>query len=147
MEIDWKNKEFDKKLLSVYNITEDPLQCGWILPDGRMLDFQKGAKGYVFAHFSIEFVTNTPRDECIEEFNKAGAIRHTHSQRSISIMKKPTSFQIMSLAGLLKMHYKADSWISGRTQLGMTGNNKDFFKRYPIGHNPGYIINDIKGFF
>jgi len=148
MVVDWDSKEFNDKLLATYKVTEDPLQCGWILPDGRMLDFVSGANDqYVFAHFSIEWVTGVPRDECIDHFNRAGAIRHTHSQRAVSIMKAPPEPQLKSLASLLRMHYKDDNWISGRTQLLMRDGERESFEHYPLGANPAYIIDDVRKFF
>lgn len=149
MKIDFENEVFRKRIFSVYAPTDDPNVCCWILPCGTMLHLSIGNdQRPVYSHQSVTFVVEgIPESERVLAFNSAGAIRHTHSCRVVQIRKKPTEKQMYPLAGVFKTHYLYDSWVYGRTQLGMYCEDKELFRHYELGTNPAYIMEDVRNFF
>jgi hypothetical protein len=146
--IDWENEEFNRKMLGIYKVTDDPLYCGWILPDGRMLNFIEGANGiHIMCHLFVEFVVGIKGQAAIDEFTSSGAIRHQHRHNAMMIKTTPTEAQLGTVAKVLMCHYKSGTWMSGRTQLHMKNGDKTFFNHYTLGENPSRIMDDVREFF
>jgi len=146
--IDWEDEDFNRRLLQIYKVTSDPLYCGWILPDGRMLNFIEGENGlHIMNHRFVEFVLEQKGENAITEFASSGAIRHQHTHNAVFIIKRPTDAQMPRLADVFKCHYRTESWINGRTTLHMLNEFKSFFEYYQLGTNPSHIMADVRRFF
>ena len=134
----------------MFGVTNDIRECGFILPDGTMLDFsgrhmtndKASCAGLRrIDHRSIEHIENenTPT-VTLSRFIEAGAIRCDCRGAFINLIKKPTPQQISVLIELIRMN---DGCIS--LEIG----DDDIYIDYVDYENAPCkrIINDILNFF
>ena len=93
----------DQKARKHYGITFNPNKAGYILRDGRMLDYSEGQYGRTLDHRDIENVMDAPEEskgdrysDYVEPFlNLTGAIRvsYMNNEWSVDIQTSPTNDQ------------------------------------------------------
>ncbi len=93
----------DQKARKHYGITFNPNKAGYILRDGRMLDYSEGQYGRTLDHRDIENVMDAPEEskgdrysDYVEPFlNLTGAIRvsYMNNEWSVDIQTSPTDDQ------------------------------------------------------
>lgn len=125
-----------------FGITNDLRECGFILPDGSMLDLSGGQSGRRTVHHrSIEQLENdnTPT-VTLSRFVEAGAIRCDLNGGFINLIKRPTKEQIYVLSRFITK-------LNGNVQLEI--GDDDIQIDYVEYNGVGYrrVINDIMNFF
>ena len=93
----------DQKARQHYGITFNPNKAGYVLRDGRMLDYSEGQYGRTLDHRDIENVMDAPEEskgdrysDYVEPFlNLTGAIRasYMNNEWSVDIQTSPTDAQ------------------------------------------------------
>jgi len=135
----------------MFGVTNDMRECGFILPDGTMLDFSGKHKTDDKAsldgrrtvyHRSIEDIEgeNTPY-VTLSRFIEAGAIRCALLGAFINLIKRPTKEQIEVLSRFI---LKCNGHI--QLEIGDDDISIDYVE-YPKGTPYQRIINDILNFF
>lgn len=98
------------RAVEAFGVTEDIRKAGFILPDGRLLDFSRGNERAVVEHNKISNLYHA-RNRTDEDMFKrmyrfmgeCGAVRITlydvpfHKQIAINLVRKPTSKQIQRI--------------------------------------------------
>lgn len=132
---EWDKIDYFEKAKQYFGTTNDLNECGFILPDGEMLDLSsaKGRRG--IPHRNVEAI-----GVGLETFIEHGAIRCDSRYKLINICKKPTKEQINRLTQIIKAN-------DGSVSLDL-GNGHVTFD-YVDYKNVNYkrIINDIINFF
>ena len=132
---EWDKIDYFEKAKQYFGTTNDLNECGFILPNGEMLDLSsvKGRRG--IPHRNIEAI-----GVGLEIFIEHGAIRCDSRYKLINICKKPTKEQINRLTQIIKAN-------DGSVSLDL-GNGHVTFD-YVDYKNVNYkrIINDIINFF
>lgn len=132
---EWDKIDYFEKAKQYFGTTNDLNECGFILPNGEMLDLSsvKGRRG--IPHRNVEAI-----GVGLETFIEHGAIRCDSRYKLINICKKPTKEQINRLAQIIKAN-------DGSVSLDL-GNGHVTFD-YVDYKNANYkrIINDIINFF
>jgi len=132
---EWDKIDYFEKAKQYFGTTNDLNECGFILPNGEMLDLSsvKGRRG--IPHRNVEAI-----GVGLETFIEHGAIRCDSRYKLINICKKPTKEQINRLIQIIKEN-------NGSVSLDL-GNGHITFD-YVDYKNVNYkrIINDIINFF
>ena len=132
---EWDRTDYFEKAKEYFGTTSDLNECGFILPDGEMLDLSssKGRRG--IPHRNVEAIGIG-----LESFIEHGAIRCDSRYKLINICKRPTKEQIIRLVEIIKAN-------NGSVSLDL-GNGHVTFD-YVNYKNANYkrIINDIINFF
>lgn len=132
---EWDKIDYFEKAKQYFGTTNDLNECGFILPNGEMLDLSsvKGRRG--IPHRNVEAI-----GVGLETFIEHGAIRCDSRYKLINICKKPTKEQINRLTQIIKAN-------DGSVSLDL-GNGHVTFD-YVDYKNANYkrIINDILNFF
>ena len=132
---EWDKIDYFEKAKQYFGTTNDLNECGFILPNGEMLDLSsvKGRRG--IPHRNVEAI-----GVGLETFIEHGAIRCDSRYKLINICKKPTKEQINRLTQIIKAN-------DGSVSLDL-GNGHVTFD-YVDYKNANYkrIINDIINFF
>lgn len=132
---EWDKIDYFEKAKQYFGTTNDLNECGFILPNGEMLDLSsvKGRRG--IPHRNVEAI-----GVGLEIFIEHGAIRCDSRYKLINICKKPTKEQINRLVEIIKAN-------DGSVSLDL-GNGHVTFD-YVDYKNVNYkrIINDIINFF
>ena len=132
---EWDKIDYFEKAKQYFGTTNDLNECGFILPNGEMLDLSlvKGRRG--IPHRNVEAI-----GVGLETFIEHGAIRCDSRYKLINICKKPTKEQINRLTQIIKAN-------DGSMSLDL-GNGHVTFD-YVDYKNVNYkrIINDIINFF
>ena len=132
---EWDRTDYFEKAKEYFGTTNDLNECGFILPDGEMLDLSssKGRRG--IPHRNVEAIGIG-----LETFIEHGAIRCDSRYKLINICKRPTKEQIIRLVEIIKAN-------NGSVSLDL-GNGHVTFD-YVDYKNANYkrIINDIINFF
>jgi hypothetical protein len=107
------NKSIINKAIKEFGLTNDPSLAGYILDDGRMLNFgEYGTRSK--DHSEIGFIlpdegdTHLRGHSAIKRFCELGNIRLLYSSNSIGfdVYKRPSSAQINVLEDILHLHSK-----------------------------------------
>lgn len=131
-----------------FGITKDINECGYILPDGSMLDFS-GKKfgrdgGYRnFDHREISSIDEETLD--MNKFIDSGAIRVQPEKEQIAILlsKFPTDEQTSTLTEIINIYgFILVEMVRSMKYWG--NNNHTYFKKYD---NARKMIKDMKNFF
>ena len=132
---EWDKIDYFEKAKQYFGTTNDLNECGFILPNGEMLDLSsvKGRRG--IPHRNVEAI-----GVGLEIFIEHGAIRCDSRYKLINICKKPTKEQINRLVEFIKAN-------DGSVSLDLGNGNITF--DYVDYKNANYkrIINDIINFF
>ena len=132
---EWDRTDYFEKAKEYFGTTNDLNECGFILPNGEMLDLSssKGRRGR--PHRNVEAIGIG-----LESFIEHGAIRCDSRYKLINICKRPTKEQIIRLVEIIKAN-------NGSVSLDL-GNGHVTFD-YVDYKNANYkrIINDIINFF
>lgn len=132
---EWDKIDYFEKAKQYFGTTNDLNECGFILPNGEMLDLSsvKGRRG--IPHRNVEAI-----GVGLETFIEHGAIRCDSRYKLINICKKPTKEQVNRLTQIIKAN-------DGSVSLDL-GNGHVTFD-YVDYKNTNYkrIINDIINFF
>ena len=140
-----------------FGVTNDVRECGYILPDGSMLDFsgrhiadpnnRNIGGGRPVDHRSIidmgwdeEFTTPTDTPMTKEEFVSLGAIRVDFNQGYAEMVKRPTREQEMMLLRFAKYN---DGWVT--VEINKGGGNS-IYGEYEDA-NPRRVVADIIRYF
>jgi hypothetical protein len=133
------SKRIMERAVKEFGITENPSTAGYIIPDGRMLNFgEYGTRSKDHREIGVLFPDDTHGTKAIEAFGNLGAIRLLFSSRSIGIdiYKRPTSAQYDTIENLLYRHNKEGYPV----YIDMPGHHREFESP-----EPGEIMDYIKG--
>ena len=126
----------------VFGITDDFREAGYMIPDGRMLDFSGKSEGGLagtrsYDHRQINIVFDESFEKSYEpmiQFMKEGNIRIVND--ALDILVLPTENQFKTIAKFVKYY-------NGNVRISI-GENDEIYKDFPIGTNPIFVINWIK---
>jgi hypothetical protein len=129
-----------QKAIKYFGITNSLRECGYILPNGTMLDLSgknQGGSGGTRAldHREINDIISMP------DFISMGAIRHFPEQPGVDIRKNPTQQQLDII------YRDVESSGNGYTLEILDSRRGRFYTAYDIGVKASKVINDIKNFY
>lgn len=132
---EWDRTDYFEKAKEYFGTTSDLNECGFILPDGEMLDLSssKGRRG--IPHRNVETIGIG-----LESFIEHGAIRCDSRYKLINICKRPTKEQIIRLVEIIKAN-------NGSVSLDLGNGHVTFDYVDYKDTNYKRIINDIINFF
>jgi hypothetical protein len=136
-----KNRNAFNRAIRYFGTTFDIRECGYILPNGTMLDLSgkkhggpSGKRG--LDHGEINSINLNAR-----EFGLIGGIRHFPETPGVDIKKEPTPKQLAII------QYDADNSGRGYTVEVMDPRKGRFYKTYDTGTKGTKIISDIQKFY
>ncbi len=163
-----ENEELSQAAMNHFGITENFYEAGYILPNGKMLDFsgrhwgkpEKDAKGHRDVdHQDIEelfdeidwYVGADPRWTFISE----GNIRFSPETPGInlSMYKEPTPQQYETIREFLKQHPADGFYVDIEGSPSKRLDSGEILRMYPLSNdytgkvNPDRVINDIKAYY
>ena len=146
-----------QKVVKCFGITNNLSEAGYILPDGRLLDFSGkndgGEPGMRSRdHREIGMATEEGGTAGMIKFMQAGNVRIDASAGFIDMNRMPTDAQFKVIVQIINLHRGEVAidvednlmWEPGK-EYPRAG--RSFRNRYDYGTNPFYVIQDIKNFY
>ncbi len=146
------NKEYIKKIdpkesqkniqksIRMFGLTNNLSQAGYVLPNGKLLDFSGQRQG-TFSNSRGMDHSEIQQIMPMREFISLGCIRHFPEQPGVDIGKKPTSQQLNII------EQEANSSPSGYTIEIQDPLKGRFYRQYDVGTKGTKIVYDILRFY
>ena len=103
----WVDEELIQKAVKEFGLTYDPRKAGYMLPDGRMLDFSGGQDQRIFDHSDIAVVYKQGGRETIWWFlTDTNSIRMSFygGDLNLETIEEPTKQQMRVLQSIIKFY-------------------------------------------
>ena len=152
-------KERLDKAIELFGETTDPLKAGWLLSDGRFVDYNRDSTNILKEqndnfildyrdHFQIEAVYETKRGyDAIDSFMAEGNIRLMPEAGGIELRRKPNSNQIDSLRKYIDSIIDKNDILVDLRKPNTSENTLTNYVVYDSEHDSKTVINDINAFY
>ena len=132
-----------RKAVNYFGVTHNLKECGYILPNGIMLDLSGKNRGNMGGMGGTRGLDHSEVNDIIPmpEFVSMGAIRHFPEQPGVDIRLKPTQKQLDIISR------DVDYSGNGYTVEIIDSRKGRFYNMYDVGVKSSKVINDILRFY
>lgn len=126
-----------------FGTTKDIAEAGYILPDGRMLNFSGGARGKrTIDHLDVAEVRGVPGSgfEAMAAFLRAGAMRIDAKEGAVTLETKPTLSQESVIKAIAERR-------GGELAFDLVDGSRRTGRYYDEGTKPARILGDVRRFY